>query len=281
MSIEVQIQAFANRMSVWGQRLPPFLHSYLHDLEGLWWIAMWSLFHAIPTARIHEVERNLEQRLNQEMTAGRIFPVSLQGSLERNGFLLREAELDLKVRHIPAEFRGALPSMKQIAQLLVARYYAIQSDAIIQQINTPEPYAPIYEPMEQCFRNAMQHAASDVRLIADVRAKAKQRKAKEKKQAALASSGQNGKGRSSGKRTAEDAADQPTSGPSKRAKKDNAPPVSVEDHDMADEPPSPTVAVQKRAESKKSGGRRSKETVSLSTRFSERIKAALNRTKSK
>lgn len=264
MSIEVQMQAFANRMSVWGQQLPPFLHSYLHDLEGLWWIAIWSLFYAIPTARIHEVERNLKERLNQEMTAGCIFPVSLQGSLERQRFLLQKVYFDLTIQRIPAEFRGVIPAMRQAAQLLVTSYISVQSDATIHLINTPEPYTTIYGHVEQCFRNAIPHAAEDVRLVGDIRAKARQRIIKETERATLTLRAPKADWKSGGKRTVGDAsADQPTSRPSKRAKQDDAPAVPVEDQDIVDVPRSPPVAVQQRAGCKKSGGCRLRERLAL------------------
>ena len=244
---------------------------------------MWSLFHAIPATRTREVEGDLGGLLPQEATAYDIFPVSLEGSFKRKDFLTNQEYFDKSIVDIPAELSGVIPFMEEAARLLIVRYIAVQSDATVQRINTPEPYTPIYDPMEKCFLDAVDHAAHDVRLIDDVRTQALQKKAREKKVAPPVTHAQNANGKNGGKRTADDdAADAPTLGPSKRAKLDEvALPALVEDQDMGDQPPSPTAAVHQRAESKKAGLQSSKQSVSFSTWFSTRLKTVLGRTKSK
>lgn len=284
MSTEIQDGTFTYRLPRPYQHIeiPPFLHNYLHDIEGLWWIAMWSLFHTIPAAQIYDVERNVKKRLNQEMIARAIFPKSSRGSAERRRFLNDKVYFDKASKNVPAEFKGVIRSMQQAAHLLVIQtYVVVQDDPTIQQVNTPEPYTSIYGPMQQCFLDAILHAAQDVRLISEVRAKAEEKEAKEKRRPALTLRAYKADDMSVGKKTAGNAAaDLPTSRPSKRAK-DDAPPVPVEGQDIAGEPPSPIVVVQQRAgfTGKKVGRRSSTGNVSLRERVSERIKTMLGRTK--
>ena len=208
MSVEIQSQSFLYRVPVRGVKTPPFLHNYLHDVEGLWWIAMWSLFHTIPAARTHEVEGDLRKQLLQESTADDIFPTSLQGSPERRRFLNNKSYFDELSEDIPAEFRGVIPSLDKMAHLLVTFYATIQNDVAIKQINTPKPYTLIYGPIEKCFQDAIPHAAEDVRLISTVRWEA-EKKEKEKEHAAAVLRGQKGDRKIGGKRTIEDAAGDP------------------------------------------------------------------------
>ncbi|KAK7046067.1 hypothetical protein VNI00_007062 [Paramarasmius palmivorus] len=84
MAVEVQTKAhlFSRRKKTPASTKVPVLHSYLHDAESVWWIAMWHLFHTYPALQEHRVlsddpEENISQ---QQSWADSIFPGNIDGS---------------------------------------------------------------------------------------------------------------------------------------------------------------------------------------------------------
>ena len=152
-----------------GDNPPPFLHNYLHDLEGLWWIAMWSLFYTLPSARVQDVQ--LASKLPQEQAAASIFPLSMTGSERRRTFLASNRDFAQRTACLPPEYASVIQSMRKAADLLCDLYSDLQENSVFHQINTPEPYASIYDPLIRCFQDAIPHAQTDVEYIYDVRAR--------------------------------------------------------------------------------------------------------------
>ena len=170
MSIEIQTDyyVFAPADLEDDLKPPPFLHNYMHDVEGLWWIAMWSFFFTIPISRIKEVKLN--QKLPQEISAQKIFPLSVTGSSHRSQVFQRRSAFDKRVGNIPSEFALVVPLMADAASLIRKRYTNNQLATTIEQINTPEPYATVYDPLAQLFREAALLAPKDVRQMSSIRA---------------------------------------------------------------------------------------------------------------
>lgn len=170
MSIEIQrnYYMFAPADLEEEVKIPPFLHNYMHDVEGLWWIAMWFLFFTIPISRIEEIKLN--QMLPQEITAQDIFSLSLTGSYLRSEVLERRSAYDMRVSDISSEFAHVVALMGDAASLIRKCYSNNQLATTLGHVNTPEPYAHIYEPLARLFREAASLAPKDVRHMSSVRA---------------------------------------------------------------------------------------------------------------
>lgn len=114
---------------------------------------MWSLFYTLPAARVKDVQ--LTSRLLQEQIAASIFPLSMAGSDMRRNFLAKNPEFDQQTACLPAEYAGVIPFMRKAADLLCDVYSDVQENPVFYQINTPAPYASIYDPIICCFQDAI------------------------------------------------------------------------------------------------------------------------------
>lgn len=137
---------------------------------------MWFLFFTIPKSRTKEV--NARNKLLQEVAAENIFSLSLQGSLERWDVFTESDVFDTAVKNIPPEFSPVVALMSEAALLLNSHFVAVQGATAIEKVNTPEPYACIYEPLTRLFQDAMLVAHRDVRRICDIRAALKETEAR-------------------------------------------------------------------------------------------------------
>ncbi|KAJ8083338.1 hypothetical protein PM082_009210 [Marasmius tenuissimus] len=84
MAIEVQVGYYVfgplfNFLATESSQRPPFLHNYLHDVEGLWWIMMYNLF---STSDLETFD--LEDRMGKRDA---LFPTSINDSVVRRDFM--------------------------------------------------------------------------------------------------------------------------------------------------------------------------------------------------
>ncbi|KAK7026794.1 hypothetical protein VNI00_015452 [Paramarasmius palmivorus] len=93
MAVEVQLKEhlFCEPTDPSAGTKVPVLHNYLHDVESVWWIAMWHLFHTYPVREEDRCISNVAVKniRKQQEKAHAIFPASVDGSMKRWFFVER------------------------------------------------------------------------------------------------------------------------------------------------------------------------------------------------
>lgn len=160
-------------------RTPEFRHNYLHDVEGLCWVALYTLFFTIPVARAGGIPVRTS---HQEQFALWLFLFRdwKYGASIRREFLLEDPDLAGRAMEaVPTEYESAINQLAIAARSIHDLYMALEQDDAIERINTPEPYTPIYSKMVECFMEAARAAPKEeVRYITEIR-EARQRKESE------------------------------------------------------------------------------------------------------
>jgi len=70
----------------------PFIHTHLHDLESLWWVAVWIVFYnefRIPQQPNEAAVSDLKDVERQLAAARTLFPPIMESTRRRDGFQLR------------------------------------------------------------------------------------------------------------------------------------------------------------------------------------------------
>lgn len=134
-------------------RLPEFQHNYMHDLESLWWIAIYMLFRSIPVSRTSEVYSSLYTA--QESAGNSLFLRNLRDfRWNRSRFFRRKEGIRTAMTVLPAEYAPTMTRMVHGAKDLCDFYISLEKAGTIDRINTPEPYTTIYDTMLKCFKDA-------------------------------------------------------------------------------------------------------------------------------
>ncbi|KAK1228050.1 hypothetical protein PQX77_008929 [Marasmius sp. AFHP31] len=102
----------------------PFLHNYLHDIEGIWWIMVHNLFTTKPTASTPE---NLQKR---KIIRDLVFPESVDGSLERQDFLMDAKFHQGLRRSLPEHYQPIAMEMSKALEALSKIYVRVRSDVL-------------------------------------------------------------------------------------------------------------------------------------------------------
>ena len=146
-----------------------FFHNYLHDIEGIWWIAMYSLFYTLPA---DQVKNNLDklhsdEKLQQEIFGDDIFPASIGGSLTRSAFMQQDATFEANTDVLPQEYEFVVEIM--LIALLRLRDFYKEIEAKLEVHFDRTQYAGFYDPLIDCFEKAEKLAIGDIRYIWSVR----------------------------------------------------------------------------------------------------------------
>ena len=99
-----------------GQRpvqTPPFNHHYLHDLESLWWIAIWAIFTTKP-------ESDEEYILCESFD--KIFPSQVDSMGERMSFFTSKQMFMHHTRKLHSTFQPIVQLLNTLRQVLVESY---------------------------------------------------------------------------------------------------------------------------------------------------------------
>ncbi|KAL5479068.1 hypothetical protein ACEPAI_2356 [Sanghuangporus weigelae] len=110
------------------ERSTPFFHNDLHDLESLWWIAVWVLFSSRPvsddgTENAEDSERD-EQR---EAASSVLFP-SVELRRERRLFLQSKDDFYARVAWMPDRFRSIKVVLNTLRRSIVRKYSKFEAD---------------------------------------------------------------------------------------------------------------------------------------------------------
>lgn len=135
----------------------PFRHHYLHDIESLWWIAIWALFKTRPKSL-----SQFKQRESMEY----IFPHSLNNTGLRLSFFINEAINERELEPLPEVFQESIKSVGLVRHLLLAFYARFQKLQFQwRSTDESEQLDPIYEAVLAAFQVAAENAAKDLEMI--------------------------------------------------------------------------------------------------------------------
>jgi hypothetical protein len=141
MSVEVELQHYSFmpkpaeidlfKLKV-ASRLPALIFRYnpLHDLESLWWIAVWMMF----THRDDRVEQepSNEDEESQSRYAERLFPRIINGSGRLDALKNHVVFLNMLLC-LPEAFYAAASKLESIRQTLVEHYYLVEGGTEINE----------------------------------------------------------------------------------------------------------------------------------------------------
>lgn len=132
----------------------PFRHNYLHDVESLWWIAMWAFFTTRPRSPPH---------VQRSKIMDRIFPHSLDNISGRILFFISEDNREY-TKDLPGAFRGSIKTLNGIRLLLRVLYQHFRELAM--GTSTEEiPFGVMYRTVIAKFNTAADSAIGDLEMI--------------------------------------------------------------------------------------------------------------------
>ncbi|KAL0567884.1 hypothetical protein V5O48_014111 [Marasmius crinis-equi] len=123
-----------------------FLHNFLHDLEGLWWIMIYNLFNTRPEAKLPS---NLKAR---RIARDRIFPNSVHGSKDREHFFMQGKEYLTQSGYLPEEYRRMSREMGRALVTLTASYRKASVGGLKDQ-----NFRGAHDALKPFFSNATEH----------------------------------------------------------------------------------------------------------------------------
>uniref|UniRef100_A0A0W0GFC6 Uncharacterized protein n=1 Tax=Moniliophthora roreri TaxID=221103 RepID=A0A0W0GFC6_MONRR len=128
MAVEVQ----AKKHLFKGEGQAQFLHNYFHDVEGVWWIAIWHLFYACPV----EGKTDLKKLAGQVRAANTIFPDDVNGTAQRHIFFTLQGDF------------------RQVAQVLLhnKEFVDIMDGALT---SLREHYSKVEHPLDNIFKHEL------------------------------------------------------------------------------------------------------------------------------
>uniref|UniRef100_A0A0W0FDR8 Uncharacterized protein n=1 Tax=Moniliophthora roreri TaxID=221103 RepID=A0A0W0FDR8_MONRR len=128
MAVEVQ----AKKHLFKGEGQAQFLHNYFHDVEGVWWIAIWHLFYACPV----ESKTDIKKLTGQVRAANNIFPDDVDGTTQRQNFFV-----------LPGDCR-------QVAQVLLHNKELVDiMDGALTKLR--EHYSKVEHPIDNIFKHEL------------------------------------------------------------------------------------------------------------------------------
>jgi hypothetical protein len=146
-----------------------FSHNHLHDLESLWWVAVWMVFynHLSKSKQSDECLstdiRDVDHQLDLART---LFPPILESSRRQNGFQLSFTK---RCEGLPSNKKVISGYLEGFRQILVKHYLAIES-TFPQFINSSTSKDDIYDDFRTAFIDSRQQYSDFVlAFIPDVK----------------------------------------------------------------------------------------------------------------
>ena len=163
------------------QEQQTFLHNYLHDVEGLFWVAAWVLFYTHPVSRPLDAS-DLPRAKQQLRVADRIFPSTLDGSVDRVAFMMDAGDFSSKTSFLPEEY-ASLRAVLSHVQCNLCEVYTSMEDPL-ENVLDKKLYGRVYDVLSPLFLLAKECAQGEVMFLSDaiqkVGEKAKEEAVREK-----------------------------------------------------------------------------------------------------
>jgi hypothetical protein len=131
----------------------PFRYGYLHDLESIWWIALWALFHHVPTD-MDVPNKDSDGREFFDVTS-KLFPSIFDENNDRFVAMAYSDTIARGKRLLPAPFRSILDILDNFRRYLLTTYsmtYKTNSAgySFPNSIVTPDKRC-IYKTLQECL----------------------------------------------------------------------------------------------------------------------------------
>ena len=130
----------------------PFFHNHLHDLESLWWVAVWMVFHnhiseAEPSFTLPDVKHRLDQ-------ARKLFPPAFNYDTRLLGF---QTQAFLKAcAGLPDDKTAIYKSLDHLRQVLIDDYESIEARYPFIDLNASQ--VDIYGMFTKIFTTIKTHS---------------------------------------------------------------------------------------------------------------------------
>ena len=130
----------------------PFFHNHLHDLESLWWVAVWVVFHnhiseAEPSFTLPDAKRRLDQ-------TRKLFPPTSDNTTRRNGF---QTQAFLKTcAGLPNDRKAIYKSLDHLRHFLIDDYESIEARYPFIDLNASQ--VDIYGMFTKIFTTIKTHS---------------------------------------------------------------------------------------------------------------------------
>ncbi|KAL0062265.1 hypothetical protein AAF712_010834 [Marasmius tenuissimus] len=127
MAVEVQVGDYAfgpqlHILTIGNGSKPQFLHNYLHDVEGLWWIMLYSLFSTGPAWEALPSADDLKHRKARK---NQLFPNLITDSVTRHKFMTNARVHEQYMSSMPRPFQALAADMTNaLVQLMKLHQYA-------------------------------------------------------------------------------------------------------------------------------------------------------------
>lgn len=161
--LKAHSKSHGGHASATGEQLQ-FVHNYLHDVEGLWWIAAWVLFYTHPISRALDTS-DLERAKRQLRQAELIFPDTLRGSDDRASFLMSGPDYGTATTCLPEEFAD-LKALVAIEQNRLMEFYK-SMEYPLTNVLKKELYGRVYDELSPIFQDAAEFAQGEVIFLSD------------------------------------------------------------------------------------------------------------------
>ena len=159
------------------QEQQQFLHNYLHDIEGLFWIAAWVLFYTHPVSRPLDAS-DLPRAKKQLQAADRIFPSTLDGSNDRSEFLSHDPTFRMHASFLPEEY-APLTAVLSHVQFNLRKMYMSMEDPL-ENVFDNKLYGRVYDVLSPLFLLAKDCAQGDFIFLSDAIRKKEEKATKPK-----------------------------------------------------------------------------------------------------
>lgn len=132
------------------ERKPEIMrHNYLHDIESLWWIALYGLLTTVPTGDRETKAKAAKKRLDY---AKAIFRNRLQCSNERRALFLEREELEMLNRgRVPDGYEPVARYVVAAADLLAEAFCAFEAD---MGSHDSAEFGHVHEGMQCLFKES-------------------------------------------------------------------------------------------------------------------------------
>ncbi|KAJ8083327.1 hypothetical protein PM082_009199 [Marasmius tenuissimus] len=132
MAVEVQVDDYVfgpllNIIADTSGQGPQFLHNYLHDVEGLWWIMMYSLFSTGPASETLPSPEGLNDRMAKR---DQLFPALITDSVIRRDFMTNVKIRQRYVSTLPQPYQALAANMAEALVQLVKLYWSADRDVL-------------------------------------------------------------------------------------------------------------------------------------------------------
>jgi hypothetical protein len=142
-----------------GPATVPFSHNHLHDLESLWWVAVWIDFYYHFSKKETPPSLTLKDAEKQLRLAQTLFPPVRDSNTRLHGFQTKFQE---KCHQLPKDIRPFGADLDRIRRLLIIHYNAVEAK-FPESVDLDSSTNDIYDGFRRVF-SEVQSKSHDLEL---------------------------------------------------------------------------------------------------------------------